>query len=219
MISFKVAGQGSKAQAITGERIVTFLQRYTSKLPHTKNMHSIKSVALNCIVRHRHSQGGAEGGIASPNMPKNTFLTKKLRQISLIFCPEPCTDWRLTAAIQQSGVPPKTSAPSKTHSSWLLTPDAQTTYHRCSVSYTGYLYASASTSRWPHSYTSRWLRSTVSSGHSAVGSAPQEECPLQDTFVLVTDTWRSDHVSPVLRQLHWLPVRQRVDFKVATLVH
>jgi len=23
----------------------------------------------------------------------------------------------------------------------------------------------------------------------------------------------------VLRQLHWLPVRQRVDFKAATLVH
>jgi len=25
--------------------------------------------------------------------------------------------------------------------------------------------------------------------------------------------------SPVLRQLHWLPVRQRVDFKLAVLVH
>jgi len=33
---------------------------------------------------------------------------------------------------------------------------------------------------------------------------------------LVTGTRRSDHISPVLRQLHWLPVRQRVDFKVAT---
>ena len=30
---------------------------------------------------------------------------------------------------------------------------------------------------------------------------------------------RFDHMTPVLRQLHWLPVRQRVDFKVATLVH
>jgi len=28
-----------------------------------------------------------------------------------------------------------------------------------------------------------------------------------------------DHVTPVLRQLHWLPVLQRVDFKLATLVH
>jgi len=27
------------------------------------------------------------------------------------------------------------------------------------------------------------------------------------------------HITPVLRQLHWLPVRQSVDFKVATLVH
>jgi len=36
---------------------------------------------------------------------------------------------------------------------------------------------------------------------------------------LVTGTRRSDHISPVLRQLHWLPVRQRVYFKVATFVH
>ena len=27
-----------------------------------------------------------------------------------------------------------------------------------------------------------------------------------------------DHTSPVLRQLHWLPVRQRVQFKLAVLV-
>ena len=27
-----------------------------------------------------------------------------------------------------------------------------------------------------------------------------------------------DHITPVLRQLHWLPVRNRVDFKIATLV-
>ena len=36
---------------------------------------------------------------------------------------------------------------------------------------------------------------------------------------LVTRTRRSDHISPVLRQLHWFPVRQRVVFKVATLVY
>jgi len=36
---------------------------------------------------------------------------------------------------------------------------------------------------------------------------------------LVTGTRRCDHITPVLRQLHWLPVRQRVDFKVATFVH
>jgi len=27
-----------------------------------------------------------------------------------------------------------------------------------------------------------------------------------------------DHISPVLRQLHWLPVRQHVTFKLAILV-
>ena len=36
---------------------------------------------------------------------------------------------------------------------------------------------------------------------------------------LVTDVRRFDHISPVLRRLHWLPVRQRVQFKVAALVH
>ena len=36
---------------------------------------------------------------------------------------------------------------------------------------------------------------------------------------LVTGAKRSNHISPVLRQLHWLPVRQRVVFKIATLVH
>ena len=36
---------------------------------------------------------------------------------------------------------------------------------------------------------------------------------------LVTGTRRCDHISPVLRQLHWLPVQQRVMFKIATVVH
>lgn len=36
---------------------------------------------------------------------------------------------------------------------------------------------------------------------------------------LITGTRRRDHITPVLRQLHWLPVRQRVAFKVATLVY
>jgi len=38
---------------------------------------------------------------------------------------------------------------------------------------------------------------------------------------LVTGTRQRDHITPVLRQLHWLPVRvrQRVDFKLALLVY
>ena len=36
---------------------------------------------------------------------------------------------------------------------------------------------------------------------------------------LVTGTRRSDHITPALRELHWLPVRQRVEFKLAVLVY
>jgi hypothetical protein len=34
---------------------------------------------------------------------------------------------------------------------------------------------------------------------------------------LVTRTCRKDHITPVLKSLHWLPVRQRVQYKVALL--
>jgi len=36
---------------------------------------------------------------------------------------------------------------------------------------------------------------------------------------LITQTGRRDHITPVLRQLHWLPVRRRVEFKLAVLVY
>ena len=42
---------------------------------------------------------------------------------------------------------------------------------------------------------------------------------IQPAARLVTGARRSDHITPVLRQLHWLPVRQPVAFKVAGLVH
>jgi len=35
---------------------------------------------------------------------------------------------------------------------------------------------------------------------------------------LITQTGRREHISPVLQKLHWLPVRHRVDFKLATLM-
>ena len=35
---------------------------------------------------------------------------------------------------------------------------------------------------------------------------------------LVTGARRCDHMTPILRQLHWLPVRQRILFKIAVLV-
>jgi len=36
---------------------------------------------------------------------------------------------------------------------------------------------------------------------------------------LVTGARRSDRMTPILRQLHWLPVRQRIIFKTAVLVY
>ena len=36
---------------------------------------------------------------------------------------------------------------------------------------------------------------------------------------LVVGLGRREHIAPVLQQLHWLPIRQRVQFKLATLVH
>jgi len=36
---------------------------------------------------------------------------------------------------------------------------------------------------------------------------------------LVTGAGRREHITPVLRQLHWLPVRQRIDIKVMVLVY
>ena len=36
---------------------------------------------------------------------------------------------------------------------------------------------------------------------------------------LVTDTRKYDHITPVLRDLHWLPIRQRIIFKLATMVY
>ena len=35
----------------------------------------------------------------------------------------------------------------------------------------------------------------------------------------LTGASRRDHISPVLRSLHWLPVKQWVDYKLATLVY
>jgi len=35
---------------------------------------------------------------------------------------------------------------------------------------------------------------------------------------LVTGTRRSEHITPVLQSLHWLPVRQRIVYKLVTLI-
>ena len=39
------------------------------------------------------------------------------------------------------------------------------------------------------------------------------------TAQLVTRTWSSEHITPVLRRLHWLPVRQRITYKILLLTY
>jgi len=39
------------------------------------------------------------------------------------------------------------------------------------------------------------------------------------TALLITRVRRCEHITPVLCQLHWLPVRRRVEFKISTLVY
>lgn len=36
---------------------------------------------------------------------------------------------------------------------------------------------------------------------------------------VLTGTKKHEHITPILRSLHWLPVTQRIRFKVLTLVH
>ena len=36
---------------------------------------------------------------------------------------------------------------------------------------------------------------------------------------LVAGSRRSGHITPVLRRLHWLPVRRRIEFKLALLIY
>ncbi len=37
--------------------------------------------------------------------------------------------------------------------------------------------------------------------------------------MLLTGTKKRDHISPILASLHWLPVKFRIDFKIAVFVY
>ena len=43
--------------------------------------------------------------------------------------------------------------------------------------------------------------------------------PASTIAPLVLGLKRRAHITPALKKLHWLPVRQRITFKIATLVH
>ena len=44
-------------------------------------------------------------------------------------------------------------------------------------------------------------------------------CVSGECWNVVTGARRCDHITPLLEQLHWLPVCQRIVFKIAGLVH
>lgn len=45
------------------------------------------------------------------------------------------------------------------------------------------------------------------------------QCVQNAAARVLTGTRRRDHISPVLRRLHWLPVRRRIEYKLAMLMH
>ena len=55
---------------------------------------------------------------------------------------------------------------------------------------------------------------------SGIGSSLMERLQLVQNAAarLVSGTRKFDHITPVLKEMHWLPVRQRITYKVAMLV-
>ena len=67
-----------------------------------------------------------------------------------------------------------------------------------------------------------YIISRLDYGNSLLAGLPK--CLLQrlqqvqnSTARLITCTTRMDHVTPILRELHWLPVQERVQYKVLLL--
>ena len=52
-----------------------------------------------------------------------------------------------------------------------------------------------------------------------VGMSDANLAKLHSLARIVTSTRKHDHITPVLNQLHWLPVRQRAIYKTTVLTH
>ncbi len=68
-----------------------------------------------------------------------------------------------------------------------------------------------------------FVLSTLDCNNSLLVACPKSKlCVLQKVqnwaARLVTDCNRRDHITPYLKSLHWLPVRQRIDFKISLLM-
>jgi len=67
------------------------------------------------------------------------------------------------------------------------------------------------------SYSVAWITATHCS--MVCPTILSEEFSLSNAAArLLTGAGRRDHISPVLRQLHWLPVQRRVDYKLTWFV-
>jgi hypothetical protein len=69
-----------------------------------------------------------------------------------------------------------------------------------------------------------FVLSRLDYGNSVLAGLPKSAImPLQRVqnaaARLILDLRMNDHVTPALRQLHWLPVDRRVDFKLCTMMH
>jgi hypothetical protein len=69
-----------------------------------------------------------------------------------------------------------------------------------------------------------FVLSKLDYGNSVLAGLPKSTItPLQRVqnaaARLILDLRMNDHVSPALRQLHWLPIDRRVDFKLCTMMH
>ena len=78
----------------------------------------------------------------------------------------------------------------------------------------------SSTERLIHAFVSSHLDycNSLLVGLPASSIAPLQR--IQNTAArLVTLTKRSDHITPVLQSLHWLPIHQRITFKILLIVY
>ena len=65
-------------------------------------------------------------------------------------------------------------------------------------------------------FGSFWLQSTA---HDGRDEQCDEQVRLQNTLArVVSNTRRRDHITPVLADLHWLPVRCRIEYKLALIM-
>ena len=76
------------------------------------------NVVIFPVIEHKRSQGGAEGAIAPPKMPKKYIFNKKSCAKFLFFCTETSSGGLQRPFRGEECPPPKKSAPSKTNT-WL----------------------------------------------------------------------------------------------------